>query len=644
MMLYRMPALAGALALAGLLAACGGGSSSSSGGSSSTSGGGSSSSASSAASSSATSSSSSSSAASSQSSSSSSTVAAGTLVPANGATAAYVDTSLQIAFDSTPTIGSSGYIYVYKSDGTLVDKLSLNVFNTGSWVIDATATDAGLSASALSTYNTVTAVSSANTEVDRLGGNVSTIQSSSVELYRWVLRPTVSVSGNVATIKLHDGKLSANTSYYVTMDSGVLSGTINGTSFAGISASSAWAFTTKSDPSSTTAVNVAATGTSADFRSVQGALDWLMNNCAGTSTNTCNSSSIAKTITIADGTYDGLLWMRGVNNLAITGTSRDGTIVTAENYENYNPGSGTSLTQASMTGTSYLGVGYTENGTLKRAYVGGGRSVLLVESADLLTLNQFTLQNSHVKSSSLNNQAEAMYFNSSSLTGARLAATYMNFFSAQDTLQIKGWDWFYNSLIKGDVDFIWGVPYAAVFENSELRTIYDATSTAGGYVIETRAAYGYPGFVVLNSSLTKESSVPTGATYLARQANDFSSTTTNCNTMLTSGSLAKINYGCNNVAYINTKMGTHIASAGWLYTYTPPITTPTTTAGYRESGSMDLTGATLDVSGRLLTYASTSLDLSGLNTRAKAFALWNSSTGWAPSDVTCSSSACTTSK
>jgi len=332
-----------------------------------------------------------------------------------------------------------------------------------------------------------------------------------------------------------------------------------------------------------------------------------------------------------------------VNNLTITGASRDGTIVTAENYDNYNPGTGTSLTQASMTSSSYLGAGYSE-GSYKRAYLGGGRAVLLVESADLLTLNQFTLQNSHVKSSALNNQAETIYFNSSSLAGARLAATYMNFFSTQDTIQIKGWNWFYNCLIKGDVDFIWGVPYAAVFENSELRTIYDPTSTAGGYVVETRAAYGYPGFVVLNSSLTKESSVPSGATYLARQASDFSSTTTYCNTMLTSGSLAKINYGCNNVAYINTKMGAHIASAGWLATTIPPITVPTTTAGYRESGSMDLTGSTLDVSGRSLTYASTSLDLSGLNTRAKAFAQWSGSTGWSPADVSCSSSACTTSK
>jgi len=647
MMLYRMSAMAGALTLAGVLAACGGGSSDSSDNSSSgaANSASSSSSASSQASSASSSqaSSSSSSAASSQSSSAASSVAAGTLLPANGETAAYTDTSLQIAFDSAPTIGTTGYINVYKADGTLVDKLSMNAFSTGSWVVDATASTPALTSTLLSTNNSAAAYPLNNTEVDRLGGSVSTIQSSSVELYRWVFRPTISVSGNVATIKLHDGKLASGTSYYVTMDSGVLSGTINGTAFSGISSTSAWAFKTKSDPSSQSSVTVAASGTTADFRTVQGALDWLMQNCAGTSTNACNSSSVAKTITIADGTYNELMWVRGVNNLTISGATRDGTVVQAENFEQYNVGTGGSVTQTSLVGSSYLGASKSESGGV-RAYLGGGRAVMLVESVDLLTLNQFTLQNTHVKSSSYNNQAETIYFNSASLTGGRLLATYMNFFSAQDTVQIKGWDWFYHCLIKGDVDFIWGVPYAAVFENSELRTAVDPTdATSGGHVIETRAAYGYPGFVVLNSSLTKESAVPDNATSLARQANSFP-VATYCNTMLTTGSLVSANYGCNNVAYINTKMGTHIKTKGWLYTYTPAITTPTTTAGYRESGSMDLTGATLDVSGRDLTYASTSLDLSGLNTRAKAFAQWSGSTGWAPADVSCSSAACTTAK
>lgn len=259
-----------------------------------------------------------------------------------------------------------------------------------------------------------------------------------------------------------------------------------------------------------------------------------------------------------------------------------------------------------------------------------------------------------MKVAGVNNQAETIYFNSAVLAGSRMQATFMNFFSAQDTIQTKGWAWYYKSLIKGDVDFIWGSPFAALFEESELRTAVDPSSpTSGGYVIESRTAFGYPGFVVLNSALTRESGVPAGATMLGRQASNVSNTATYCNAQFTaaSGSPGNANLYCNNVAYINTRMGAHIAAAGWLYSYAPPVTTPTRSAGYRESGSMDASGAALDLSARSLTYASTSQDLSGLASRAKVFAQWGTTDGtsattggWAPATPVCGSAACTTSK
>jgi len=45
---------------------------------------------------------------------------------------------------------------------------------------------------------------------------------------------------------------------------------------------------------------------------------------------------------------------------------------------------------------------------------------------------------------------------------------------------------------------------------------------------------------------------------------------------------------------------------------------------------MDLSGNTLNVSGRDLTVSSTSIDLSGLDTRTKVFQAWNNGTGWPP--------------
>lgn len=619
---FRIPVLTGMLIMAGVLTGCGGSSSSDDDASSG--------------------------AASSSSSSSSSSAASAsldTVVPANGETSAYADTTLQITFDSAPTIGDSGFIYVYKADGTLVDKISPNVFSTGSWVSDATAEEAGLTADTLSAYNTQSYVDSSNTEVNQLGSNVSTIQSSGEELYRWVLYRPITISDNVATIKLHDGKLEAGTTYYVTMDSGVLDGTIDGLTFNGISSTDEWTFTTKAnpDPDETVDITVAASGTAADFRTVQGALDWMMQNCAGTATYACNSSSVAKTITIADGTYDELLWMRGVKNLTISGTTRDGTVVQAENFESFNPGTGSSATPTKMA--TYLATAKTE-GDGYRPYLGGGRAVLLAESTDQFKLTKMTLKNTHVKASNYNNQAETMYFNSGS---GRFIGTYMNFLSAQDTIQVKGYSWFYKDLIAGDVDFIWGAPYASLYEDSEIRTVADPTNTAsGGYIVQARAYYGYPGFVFLNSTLTAESDVPSGATYLARSGGKSctASGSADATTEFVVGSALY----CDIVTYVNTTMGSNIADAGWYIDPVPNLSPALNTTEYEAIGSTGVYAAqgwfeynSVDTSGSPISHSASNYFrtlgseyyTSSYSSRDQIFQSYSSNTGWSPTETSC---------
>lgn len=584
-------------------------------------------------------------ASSSSSSESAASASLDTVVPANGETSAYVDTSLQVTFDSAPTIGDSGFIYVYKADGTLVDKISPNIFNTGSWVSDATADEAGISADTLTEFNTQTYVDSSDTEVNRLGGNVSTLLSGSEELYRWVLYKPITISDNVATIKLHDGKLEAGTTYYVTMDSGVLNGTIDGLTFNGISSTDAWTFTTKADPDpdETVDLTVAASGTAADFRTVQGALDWMMQNCAGTATYACNSSSVAKTITIADGTYDELLWMRGVKNLAISGTTRDGTVVQAENFESYNPGTGSSATPTAMA--SYLNTATTE-GDGYRPYLRGGRPVLLVESTDQFKMTKMTLKNTHVKASNYNNQAETIYFNSSS---GRFSGTYMNFLSAQDTIQVKGYSWFYKDLIAGDVDFIWGAPYASLYEDSEIRTVADPTNTSsGGYIVQSRAYYGYPGFVFLNSTLTSESDVPSGATYLARSGGKYctKSGSADSDTEFVVGTALY----CDIVTYVNTTMGSNIAAAGWFTSPAPNLSPLLGTTEFEQIGSTGVYAAqgwfeynSVNTSGGAVDHSATSyfrtLDSayyeSSYKSRDLIFQSYSSNTGWSPTETSC---------
>ncbi len=145
----------------------------------------------------------------------------------------------------------------------------------------------------------------------------------------------------------------------------------------------------------------------------------------------------AATIEVKDGTYDELLYVRGKDNLTIHGQSRAGTVIASQNYDGLNTGSG--------AGTASPG-----------ASAGGGRAVVLVESSDLLVLDNLTLENTFIKlAGASGTQAEVIYFNGNA---QRLIAKNVNLISRQDTVQVNGYAWFYNDLIAGDVDFIWGRP------------------------------------------------------------------------------------------------------------------------------------------------------------------------------------------
>jgi len=551
--------------------------------------------------------------------------------PAKGATAAQGDTMLQMTFNVAPTLGTTGKLYVYRSDGTLVDSIDVS--------------GAPTTASA-ETYGT--AFAETNTEVNALGAAVTTLSGNQ----RFVYYAPIAISGKTATVHLHDGKLSPATSYYVTADN-TLFNDGNGNAFTGLSSSSTWTFTTAAAPTlaaltSTTVPSGSPAGTTSvvaltvdaagngNFNTVQGALNWVMQNCGtGASGSTCSAASVLKQITIAKGSYNELLYLRNVNNITLKGstTTPADTVVAAENFESYNPGSGGSKTAAVSTNTT--------EGTVTRRALGGGRPVFLIEGADQLTMRYFTLQNTHVKASGYNNQAETFYYNSATTNGSRLVASNMRFLSAQDTILTKGWAYFYNDYIAGDVDFIWGYPYAAMFDHSELHTVYSAANLSagvysGGYVFQARVYPGYlngsawiatPGFVVSNSSLTADSTVPAGSAYLARSGGAG----VNCTSTTVQGS------ACDSVAYVKTQIGAHIAAAGWYASPAPsPSTGQSEMLGWREWASTDSTGATLSMSSRDTTVGTYSVALTGsaatsdLTSPAVVFSGWNNGAGWTP--------------
>lgn len=475
----------------------------------------------------------------------------GVAVPAVLDAAVNVDTSLKLTFDSPPLLGAGGTIRIFrKSDDALVD-------------------------------------------VIKLSGETDAIGYPGQALVRTVNTTPVKIAGNTVTIKPHSNKLAYGTEYYAAIANGVLTGaTLNGTSFVGIGKAAGWSFATLPAAPTASTVTVDDNGV-ADFRTVQGALNYAMKTFA---------KAAPVTINVKNGAYEELLFLSNKDNVTIKGESRDGVMISYTNYDTLNTGTGTS--QASTV-----------------AAPGGGRAVMLVEGSDLLTLDTLSLKNTTLRASGISAQAEALYYN---VDTGRMVARNASFYSEQDTLNLKGWAWFYQSLVAGNVDFIWGGSHAALFEESEIRSVGDSTSaTGGGYVLQARVPVQTDrGYVFLNSSLThgpgpgaNHYDVPNGATYLARSPGGTAS--------------------WDNVAFINCKMDTHVAAVGWagLGVAGQPAPNPavaSAAAGWREYGSTSLAGVPIDLRNRVGGYTLTDAEMAAkFATRAKVFSAYGSA-GWNP--------------
>ncbi|HMY40990.1 MAG TPA: pectinesterase family protein, partial [Marinagarivorans sp.] len=391
----------------------------------------------------------------------------------------------------------------------------------------------------------------------------------------------VQVVGKSILINPHSNRLQYGKRYSVVIGNGVFSGTLAGRSFMGFSAGQ-WQFTTKAAGPSGASLSVDDDGP-ADFGSLQGALNYVMKNLPG---------STAATINVRNGTYPEPLYLRDKSNLRIVGESRDGTQVRFANYEGLNPGT-------------------------------NGRPLFLIQGGDLISLENITLFNTHQRAfAATGSQAEVLYFGSDS---GRLIAKNAAFISEQDTLQLRGYSWFYNSVIAGNVDFIWGSARVALFENSEIRSLGDSqgggSSTSGGYVLQARVtSSSYPGFIFLNSKLTRApgpagNSIGAGKTYLARSG--FSSGSNNLDSF----------------AFINCAMDAHIAPVGW-FSESGKTRNPlkgTASYGFREYGSVDLSGTKLNLSSRDGAYILSQAEYNqGYANRSQLFSSFNNGQGWNP--------------
>ncbi|WP_456295659.1 pectinesterase family protein [Vibrio sp. AK197] len=400
-------------------------------------------------------------------------------------------------------------------------------------------------------------------------------------------------TGNTLSIKLHSDVLDYGETYYVVIGDGVVNGAeLNGNAFVGLGQNSNWSFTTKAAMPSGNTFSVGHSS-GADFATLQGVFNHIMQY---------NDSNDPITIDIEDGTYNELLFLRDHNNVTIRGASREGTVLQYDNFETFNSGTGKSEP-----------VGGTPS---------GGRAVFLAENVDLLTLENLTLKNTHQRDNQYSNQAETIYFNSE----GRFIAKDADFISEQDTLLLKGYNWFYNTLIAGNVDFIWGYNTATVFENSEIRTLGDSkagvgVTTRGGYVLQARTnTLDSPGFVFIGCQFTNGegpvgNTVETGSTYFARSGGNA-------------------NY-FDNVVLVNSQVDDHIADIGWAVEGingqpAPNPSQPTATSGWREYNTMDMSGTPADTSQRQGVYILSEEEAEPYSTRENVFAGYNDGQGWTP--------------
>jgi pectin methylesterase-like acyl-CoA thioesterase len=349
------------------------------------------------------------------------------LFPANGATGVCVDSPLRIHFDQTAVLGNAGRIRIY------------NVTDT------------------VTPVDTIDLASASQTKT--IGGSGYN--------YRPVL-----IEGNIAYISPHVA-LQYGQTYYVTVESvvgGAFKDTL-GLVFSGITTPSAWQFSTKAAaPTAGTTNLVVAADNSADFATVQGAIDFVPAN-----------NTTPTTINIRNGKYREIVFVNQKNNLLFKGENRQQTIITYANNDAMNPGT-------------------------------AGRCMFRARGNDNAIVN-LTLTNSTPQGGT---QAEALR-----VDGLRFISQNADYYSLQDTILVNNSGdqaYFADNLVAGNVDFIWGIG-TMYFTNCEIRTIKRNSGNPNGYMCMPRTDAAHNGIAYVRCQLTANDTFPEPQ-YLARTGGD----------------------------------------------------------------------------------------------------------------------------
>jgi pectin methylesterase-like acyl-CoA thioesterase/regulation of enolase protein 1 (concanavalin A-like superfamily) len=261
----------------------------------------------------------------------------------------------------------------------------------------------------------------------------------------------VIITGSTAAIYPHTGVLTSNQTYYVLVENGVFTDT-SGAYFVGITATNIWKFTTKVGGAANPTNLVVAQDYSGDFATVQGAIDSI---ASGSTTPTI--------INLRDGTYTEVVLTYNRHKITFRGQSRSGARICYQNNNILNPGS------------SLL-------------------SVFKVNTANDIAVENLTITNLTPQGVA---QAFALMVDAGS---SRFICNNAEVSGFQDTIfinQASQTAYFNNSVIQGDVDYIWGSG-VGFFTNCQINTL----RATGGYVTQPRTPVGGNGFSFVNCSFT----------------------------------------------------------------------------------------------------------------------------------------------
>ena len=329
-----------------------------------------------------------------------STVSVASLSPTNGQTGVCYDTPLYITLSAAPTMRTNGTIKIFNVTNTTTPVDTINLALTSILGVQAHSQFSG--------------------------------DGQSFNYY-----PVV-ITGSTIAIYPHSGVMTSNQTYYVTIDDGAFADAA-GAYFAGI-APNAWQFTTKPTGPADPVNPVVKADNSADFATVQGAVDSLPLDAAGA----------LRTINIKNGSYFEIVDISGKTNVTLRGQSRSGTVIYYPNNANIAPG-----------GTTHARMTFKIN-------------------ANDVSLDNLTVSNSTPQGGS---QAEALMFESNA---KRVIVNNCEIDSRQDTILANGSSqslvYFNNSKITGNFDYMWGGG-ACYFNNCVIHTI---SGTGGGNLTAAR--------------------------------------------------------------------------------------------------------------------------------------------------------------